>query len=97
VAVPGFPGAIKRVESFGLWAIFQAIACSRPPEPRRRMFIGFVNGIYVAKVAFLFQRAKNLKGHNLLFEIKHKFEANESKGKRSESKTNKQTPIKDER
>jgi hypothetical protein len=53
------------------------------------MFIGFVNGIYVAKVAFLFQRAKNLKGLNLLFEIKHKFEANESKGKRSESETNK--------
>src|SRR5688572_26769868 len=37
---PALPGAMKRVSHFGLWDIFQASAFSRPPEPRRRMFMG---------------------------------------------------------
>ena len=38
-AMPALPGAqISRPVS-GLAASFQASACSRPPEPRRRMFM----------------------------------------------------------
>ena len=35
----GCPGAQKSWSSSGLAAIFQASACSRPPEPIRRMFM----------------------------------------------------------
>ena len=38
-AMPALPGAQKSRSTSGLAAIFQASACSRPPEPRRRMFI----------------------------------------------------------
>ena len=39
-AVPGLPGAMKSRSQRGLPEIFQASACSRPPEPMRRMFTG---------------------------------------------------------
>src|SRR3989442_1479278 len=32
-AMPGLPGAVKSAVTRGLWAIFQASACSRPPPP----------------------------------------------------------------
>ena len=38
-AMPGLPGAMTSREARGDWAIFQARACSRPPEPTSRMFI----------------------------------------------------------
>jgi len=38
--VPPFPGAQKIRFTRGLWRIFQAKACSRPPEPTTRTFIG---------------------------------------------------------
>jgi hypothetical protein len=38
-AVPAFPGPVKMRLTFGLWASFQAIECSRPPDPSMRMFI----------------------------------------------------------
>src|SRR3990170_3104832 len=31
--IPAFPGAAQTLATFGLWAIFQASACSLPPEP----------------------------------------------------------------
>ena len=36
---PALPGATKTRSARGLWAIFQARACSRPPLPTIRMFI----------------------------------------------------------
>ena len=36
-AVPGLPGAMNRRSQSGLEASFQASACSRPPEPIRRI------------------------------------------------------------
>src|SRR5919197_2163861 len=38
-AMPGLPGAAKSASTRGLWAIFQASACSRPPPPTIRIFI----------------------------------------------------------
>ena len=38
-AMPAFPGTQKSRSASGLAAIFHASACSRPPEPRRRMFM----------------------------------------------------------
>jgi hypothetical protein len=38
-AMPALPGAQKSRRTSGLDVIFHASACSRPPEPRRRMFI----------------------------------------------------------
>ncbi len=38
-AMPGLPGAAYSFGEGGDWAIFQASACSRPPEPMRRTFI----------------------------------------------------------
>ena len=38
-AVPAFPGAQKSSVTRGLWRIFQARACSRPPFPTTRTFI----------------------------------------------------------
>ena len=38
-AMPGLPGATKSFVSSGDAASFQASACSRPPEPMRRMFM----------------------------------------------------------
>src|SRR6187401_1235186 len=43
-AMPALPGAQKSRSTSGLAAIFQASACSRPPEPRRRMFICLLAG-----------------------------------------------------
>ena len=37
--VPALPGAIKSFSTFGLWAIFHARACSRPPLPNNNTFI----------------------------------------------------------
>ena len=37
--VPAFPGAMYSFSTFGLWAIFHAKACSRPPEPNSNIFI----------------------------------------------------------
>ena len=37
VAMPPLPGAQYNVPSSGLCAIFQASACSRPPDPRTRI------------------------------------------------------------
>src|SRR3954470_3227882 len=37
--MPGFPGAAYNLESSGDCAIFQASACSRPPEPSSRTFM----------------------------------------------------------
>ncbi|THD82055.1 MAG: sensor histidine kinase [Phenylobacterium sp.] len=37
--MPGLPGAATSRDSRGDWAIFHASACSRPPEPTRRMFM----------------------------------------------------------
>ena len=37
-AIPGFPGAACSSPSASLWAIFQASACSRPPDPTTRTF-----------------------------------------------------------
>ena len=42
--MPGFPGAQTSRDSSGDWVIFQANACSRPPEPTRRMFIAAAFG-----------------------------------------------------
>src|SRR3954451_22044365 len=39
-AIPALPGAHHSFVVSGEPAIFQASACSRPPEPRRRMFMG---------------------------------------------------------
>src|SRR5215475_5477294 len=39
-AMPALPGAHHNFVSSGDAAIFHARACSRPPEPSRRMFIG---------------------------------------------------------
>ena len=38
-AMPALPGAHQSLVVSGEAAIFQASACSRPPEPRRRMFM----------------------------------------------------------
>src|SRR3989442_1100445 len=38
-AIPGLPGAANTVSTSGLWAIFQASACSRPPPPTSRTFM----------------------------------------------------------
>ena len=38
-AVPVFPGAMKREVQRGLWDIFQAKACSRPPDPSNKIFM----------------------------------------------------------
>src|SRR5882672_6519208 len=38
-AIPGLPGAAISVSTSGLWAIFQASACSRPPPPTMRIFM----------------------------------------------------------
>ena len=38
-AMPAFPGAQMSRSVSVLEASFQASACSRPPEPRRRMFM----------------------------------------------------------
>ena len=37
--VPALPGAMYSFSIFGLWAIFHASACSRPPEPNSNSFI----------------------------------------------------------
>ena len=39
--VPALPGAMYNFSIFGLWAIFQAKACSRPPEPNSNSFISY--------------------------------------------------------
>src|SRR5215213_9069147 len=39
-AIPALPGAHQSLVVSGEAAIFQASACSRPPEPSRRMFMG---------------------------------------------------------
>src|SRR5437899_1849797 len=39
-AMPGLPGAVKSAVTRGLWAIFQASACSRPPPPTISILIG---------------------------------------------------------
>ncbi len=39
VAEPALPVATKTVLIRGSWAHFQARACSRPPEPKIRIFI----------------------------------------------------------
>ena len=39
LAMPALPGAHQSLVSSGDAAIFHASACSRPPEPRRRMFM----------------------------------------------------------
>jgi hypothetical protein len=46
-AVPGLPGAIQSWLQCGLAVIFQASACSRPPEPRIKIFI---SNLFAAKV-----------------------------------------------
>src|SRR5215510_8676149 len=38
-AVPPLPGATNTFCTFGLWASFQARACSRPPDPITRSFM----------------------------------------------------------
>src|SRR5829696_5984563 len=38
-AIPALPGALHRRSTRGLAPIFHASACSRPPDPSRRMFI----------------------------------------------------------
>ena len=38
-AVPAFPGATKIFVAKGLWASFQASACSLPPEPTTNILI----------------------------------------------------------
>ncbi len=37
--MPALPGAETSRVSSGDWAIFQASACSRPPDPTRRIFM----------------------------------------------------------
>ena len=37
--VPALPGAMYSLSTLGLWAIFHARACSRPPLPNSSMFI----------------------------------------------------------
>ena len=44
--VPAFPGAMYSFSTFGLWAIFHASACSRPPEPSNNIFIFVLLWIY---------------------------------------------------
>ena len=44
--VPALPGAIKSFSTFGLWAIFHARACSRPPLPNNNIFIFIFRLIY---------------------------------------------------
>src|SRR3989441_7167185 len=39
-AMPGLPGAVNSAVTRGLWAIFQASACSRPPPPTISILIG---------------------------------------------------------
>ena len=39
LAVPAFPGATKSFEHSGLCSIFQAKACSLPPEPSSKIVI----------------------------------------------------------
>ncbi len=46
-AVPGLPGAIHKPLQCGLAAIFQASACSRPPDPSNKIFIP---NLFAAKV-----------------------------------------------
>src|SRR5215472_10644442 len=43
--MPGLPGAAMRRVRSGLWASFQASACSRPPPPTRRTFTGPPPGV----------------------------------------------------
>src|SRR5262249_18283136 len=38
-AVPPLPGATNTFCTLGLWASFQAMACSRPPDPITRSFM----------------------------------------------------------
>src|ERR1700737_3669865 len=45
-AMPALPGAQTSLSVSGLAAIFQASACSRPPEPRMRMFMGRGGGLW---------------------------------------------------
>src|SRR5439155_1744849 len=42
--MPGLPGAAKSASTLGLWAIFQASACSRPPPPIKRIRITSLAG-----------------------------------------------------
>ena len=39
LAMPGLPGAMRSSVQRGDWRFFHARACSRPPEPMRRIFI----------------------------------------------------------
>src|SRR6187549_4234821 len=57
VAVPPLPGATSTSETFGDCAHFHASACSRPPEPTIRIFIGGL--CLVAEVA----HAREHHGH----------------------------------
>src|SRR5262245_19338832 len=41
-AMPALPGALQSFETCGDWASFHTSACSRPPEPTTRSFIGAI-------------------------------------------------------
>ncbi len=49
-AVPGLPGATKSFSGLLLWASFHAIACSRAPDPRIRIFI--FRSFPISKITF---------------------------------------------
>src|SRR5258706_6617881 len=64
VAVPPFPGATNTFCTFGLCAIFQAIACSRPPEPMTRIFMSVAEVPYAGEYhgdTALFRRGDHLR------------------------------------
>ena len=52
--VPAFPGAIYNFSILGLWAIFQAKACSRPPEPNNNNFM------YISVFDFTLNNPQNI-------------------------------------
>jgi hypothetical protein len=53
--VPAFPGATNKCPSFLLWVNFQARVCSRPPDPRRRIFISLA---VLAKIRYRLESAR---------------------------------------
>ena len=55
-AVPGLPGAINNFEYWLLFEIFQAKACSLPPEPNSKIFINLCRWFSLANIGEDYER-----------------------------------------
>ena len=54
--VPAFPGAINNSSKIELCEIFQAKACSLPPDPSNNIFIYYLNKMKVLTQKYSFHR-----------------------------------------